>query len=87
MKVTPKTGQVVGVVQIADVDDDVVLVTDGGKLIRMGVGDIRVIGRQTQGVRLVRVDSGSGEKVASVALVAEVDTESMDDQETPEEGD
>jgi hypothetical protein len=38
-------------------------------------------------VRLVRVDSGSGEKVASVALVAEVDTESMDDQETPEEGD
>jgi DNA gyrase subunit A len=87
MKVTPKTGQVVGVVQIADVDDDVVLVTDGGKLIRMGVGDIRVIGRQTQGVRLVKVDSGSGEKVASVALVADVDTESMDDQETPEEGD
>ncbi|HIF64289.1 MAG TPA: DNA gyrase subunit A [Deltaproteobacteria bacterium] len=87
MKVTPKTGQVVGVVQIADVDDDVVLVTDGGKLIRMGVGDIRVIGRQTQGVRLVKVDSGGGEKVASVALVAEVDTESMADIETPEEGD
>ena len=76
-----------GVVQIADVDEDVVLVTDGGKLIRMGVGDIRVIGRQTQGVRLVKVDSGSGEHVASVALVAEVGTESIDDQETPEDGD
>ncbi len=73
--------------QFADVDDDVVLVTDGGKLIRMGVGDIRVIGRQTQGVRLVKVDSVRGEKVASVALVAEVDTEEMDEQETPEEGD
>ena len=45
------------------------------------------VNTETQGVRLVKVDSGSGEKVASVALVAEVDPGAMDDLETPEEGD
>jgi DNA gyrase subunit A len=70
MKVTDKTGPVVGVLQITDDDDEMMLVTDGGKLIRISARDLRVMGRNTQGVRLVSVDSEDNEVVASVAPVA-----------------
>jgi DNA gyrase subunit A len=73
MKVSKKTGPVIGVLQIRSGDDEIVLVTDGGKLIRISSSDIRVIGRNTQGVRLVRLggDDGATETVASVAPVAD----------------
>jgi len=47
----------------------VMLITDGGKVIRMPVHDISIIGRNTQGVRLI--DLAEGEKVVGVACVAE----------------
>jgi DNA gyrase subunit A len=68
LKVTEKTGPVNGVCQVLDTDD-VMLVTDGGKIIRMAVGEIRVIGRNTQGVRLIGLEEN--ERVASVARLAE----------------
>ena len=68
LKETDKTGPVIGVCQVLDTDD-VMLVTDGGKIIRMAVGDIRVIGRNTQGVRLIGLDDK--ERVASIARLAE----------------
>ncbi|HEX9204631.1 MAG TPA: DNA gyrase subunit A, partial [Candidatus Deferrimicrobiaceae bacterium] len=68
LKVTEKTGSVVGVCQVADADE-VMLVTDGGKIIRMAVGEIRVIGRNTQGVRLIGLSEE--ERVASIARLAE----------------
>jgi DNA gyrase subunit A len=68
LKVTEKTGPVVGVSQVLDTDD-VMLVTDGGKIIRMPVGEIRVIGRNTQGVRLIGLEEK--ERVASIARLAE----------------
>ncbi len=71
MKVTAKTGPVVGVLQIREDDQDIMLVTDGGKLIRIPAAGVRVIGRNTQGVRLVRVESDGSESVVSVAPVAE----------------
>ncbi len=72
MKVTKKTGPVVGVLKIADDDDEFIAVSSGGKLIRTSAADIRVIGRNTQGVRVVKLDSEDGrEQVASVALVAD----------------
>jgi DNA gyrase subunit A len=70
MKVTDKTGPVVGVLQICDDDDELMIVTDGGKLIRISARDMRVMGRNTQGVRLVTVDASGEEVVASVAPVA-----------------
>ncbi|RMF22372.1 MAG: DNA gyrase subunit A [Deltaproteobacteria bacterium] len=73
MRVTERTGPVVGVLQIADESEDVMLVTNGGKLIRIPVADVRVIGRNTQGVRLVHL-SEEGETVVSVAPVADKDT-------------
>ena len=68
LKVTEKTGTVTGVCQVLDTDD-VMLVTDGGKIIRMAVGEIRVIGRNTQGVRLIGLEEN--ERVASIARLAE----------------
>jgi DNA gyrase subunit A len=70
MKVTDKTGAVVGVAQVRP-DDEVMLVTDRGRLIRLRVSDIRVTGRNAQGVKLLEVDDG--ERVVSMARVAEAD--------------
>ena len=72
MKVTDKTGPVVGVRMVTD-DDDIMLVTDGGKVIRTPVRGISVIGRNTQGVRLI--DLTEGEKVVGVARLAEKEEE------------
>jgi DNA gyrase subunit A len=68
LKVTEKTGPIVGVTQVSG-GDDVMLVTDSGKIIRMGVDEIRVIGRNTQGVRLIGLQEN--ERVASLARLAE----------------
>ncbi|MFN8627601.1 MAG: DNA gyrase subunit A [Candidatus Binatia bacterium] len=68
MRVTDKTGPVVGVRMVTD-EDDIMLVTDGGKVIRTPVRGISVIGRNTQGVRLI--DLAEGEKVVGVARLAE----------------
>ncbi len=68
LKVTGKTGAVLGVAQVST-EDDVMLVTDGGKIIRMPVGEIRISGRNTQGVRLIGMEED--EHVASLARLAE----------------
>jgi DNA gyrase subunit A len=64
MKTTDKTGKVVGVRMVTD-EDQIMLVTSGGKVIRLRVSEIRIIGRNTQGVRLI--DLEEGERVVSVA--------------------
>jgi len=68
LRVTEKTGAVLGVAQVSE-DDDVMLVTDGGKIIRMPVREIRISGRNTQGVRLIGMEEN--EHVASLARLAE----------------
>jgi DNA gyrase subunit A len=85
MKTTDKTGKVVGVRMVTD-DDQIMLVTSGGRVIRLRVREIRLIGRNTQGVRLIELDEG--ERVASVARLAERDddTDSKDEVRPPESG-
>jgi DNA gyrase subunit A len=56
MRVTPKTGHVVGSVLVQP-EDDLLLLTSAGKIIRMNVSGISLVGRDTQGVTLVRMDS------------------------------
>ena len=73
MKVTDRTGPVVGVVQIVNEGEEVMIVTNGGKMIRIAVADIRVMGRNTQGVRLVKLGADQTEQVVSVAMVADQD--------------
>ncbi len=69
---TDKTGRVVGVQQVTD-DDQLMLVTNIGKIIRLRVKDIRVIGRNTQGVHLIGLEEG--ERVVSLARLAEKEEE------------
>ena len=68
MKATEKTGRVVGGQQVTE-DDQLMLITNTGKIIRLRIKDIRVIGRNTQGVRLI--DLEEGERVVSLARLAE----------------
>jgi DNA gyrase subunit A len=55
VKTTEKTGPMVCITEVMDTDD-VVIVTNGGKIIRQHASDIRVAGRNTQGVRLIRLE-------------------------------
>jgi DNA gyrase subunit A len=68
MDVTEKTGKVVGVLQVG-ADDQVVLITDHGKVIRLGVKQVRITGRNAQGVHLVKLEPG--EKLRAVSRLAE----------------
>jgi DNA gyrase subunit A len=70
MNVTEKTGKVVAVRQVGT-DEQVMLITDGGKVIRLNVKDVRITGRNAQGVHLVRLDQN--EHVRALAGLAEKD--------------
>ena len=65
-KITPKTGDIVGI-RIANGDEDVMLITDTGTIIRLKVSEVSVLGRATQGVTLIRTNDGG--KVVSIELV------------------
>jgi DNA gyrase subunit A len=68
IKTTERNGPVVYSCQVSDLDQ-LMIITDHGKIIRLRVADISVIGRNTQGVKLI--DLGEGEKVIGVAKVME----------------
>jgi len=72
MRTTDKTGEVVSMRQVKD-DDHLMLVTDTGRIIRLRMAELRVIGRNTQGVRLL--NTGAEERVVSLALLAEKEDE------------
>src|SRR5262249_17387984 len=57
MRVTEKTGPVIGVLIVTD-EDQIMLITTGGKLIRLRVSEVRQSGRNTQGVRLIGLEPG-----------------------------
>jgi DNA gyrase subunit A len=78
MKTTEKTGRVVGVQQVTE-DDQLMLVTNKGKIIRLRIKDIRLIGRNTQGVHLIDVEEG--ERVVSLARLAEKEEENGESEE------
>lgn len=65
-KITPKTGDIVGV-RITTDEEDVMLITEKGTIIRINVKDISVLGRSTQGVTLMRTSDGG--KVVSIETV------------------
>ncbi len=73
IKTTERNGPVVAAIRVVDAED-VMLITNRGMLIRMAAKDISVMGRNTQGVRLITLES-EGEAVVSVARVAETSEE------------
>jgi DNA gyrase subunit A len=68
VKLTDKNGTVTGIRHVHD-DDHILVVTERGIIIRMGVAEIRRIGRATQGVRLIRLDEG--DHVVSLAKLVD----------------
>lgn len=72
MKITDKNGPVVAVRQVKD-EDDLIIASDRGKVIRTRVSEISEVGRVAQGVRLISMDEG--ETVGAVAKIVEKDEE------------
>ena len=66
-KITPKTGEVIGIKIVNDADD-IMMITDTGTIIRMNVNEISILGRSTQGVTLMRTNEG---KVVSIEKITE----------------
>lgn len=66
-KVTPKTGDIVGI-RIATDEEDVMLITDNGTIIRLNVKDISILGRATQGVTLMRTNEGKVVSIEKISL-------------------
>ena len=64
-KITPKTGDIVGI-KIVSGNEDVMMVTDTGTIIRINVDEISILGRSTQGVTLMRTNDG---KVVSIETI------------------
>ncbi len=79
LKVTEKTGPVVGVKQVTD-DDHIMIITTEGTLLRIRVSELRIIGRNTQGVKLINLAPGN--KVSSVAKLAERDDGNDDNDDS-----
>ena len=74
-KITSKTGRLVGI-KIVTEEDDVMLVTDTGTVIRLNVKDISVLGRSTQGVTLMRTNEG---RVVSIEKIEAENKDMIDD--------
>jgi DNA gyrase subunit A len=80
IRTTDRNGPVVGVLSVRD-GDDIVLITTQGMVNRTHVSEIRVVGRNTQGVRIMNLNEG--DKIASIAKVArEDDTEPSREEES-----
>lgn len=73
LNITDKTGAVIAVKDVTD-SDDLMIINRSGVIIRMAVANLRVMGRATQGVRLIKIDEGD-----SIAAVAKVDVEEAPD--------
>jgi DNA gyrase subunit A len=78
LKANNKTGKLVSIMEVVD-DDDLMIITDRGIMIRQSIKKINVIGRNTQGVKLIRLDEGS-----SIASVTKVIKEDEEEEETIE---
>ena len=80
MKVGEKTGAVVGALTVRD-QDEVMLITVGGQMVRIPVQGIREAGRNTQGVKLIELDSG--DKLQAIASVIGEDKENSTIEDEP----
>ncbi|MDE0753806.1 MAG: DNA gyrase subunit A [Woeseiaceae bacterium] len=73
IQTTERNGRTVGAIQVAD-EDEVMLISSGGTLVRTPVSDISIIGRNTQGVTLIRVEEG--QRLVGLARIESIEDES-----------
>jgi len=87
MKTTEKTGKVVGALTVHD-EDELMLITVGGQMIRTRVKDVRETGRNTQGVRLMNLDDGDLLQAIAPVISDEADDDDgeTEDGENPDGG-
>lgn len=82
IKVSERNGHVIGAIQV-DETDQIMMITDAGTLVRTRVSEVSVVGRNTQGVTLIR--TAEDEKVVGLQRVAETDDdENIDDENANE---
>ncbi len=77
IRVTDKNGPVAGIVKVGD-QDELMISTSTGKIIRIAMKDVPVLGRSTQGVRLMGIDEG--EYITGIAPIAEKEAEEEESQ-------
>ena len=77
LKANDKTGKLISIMEVVE-DDDLMIITDTGIMIRQSVNRLNVIGRNTQGVKLLRLDKGS--QIASVTKVIKEDEEGEENE-------
>ena len=87
-KIVEKTGYLVGA-KLVHEDHDIMMITNEGIVIRIGVKDISIIGRNTSGVKLMNIDPNSNTRIASIAKVRDDEQnpeveDAIDEQETEE---
>ncbi len=70
IQTTERNGDTVGAIRVTD-DDEIMLISSNGTLVRTGVDDISVMGRNTQGVRLIRV--GEGQRLVGLARIEAIE--------------
>ena len=78
IKTSDRNGKVVGAIQVTD-DDEMMLISNKGTLVRARAVDVSIIGRNTQGVTLINI--AKGEKLVSVAKIAETEEEDSEGEE------
>lgn len=81
MQITQKTGSMIAIKAVRE-DDDLLITNRSGIMIRMAVSDVRVMGRATQGVRVIRV--GDKDEIADVAVVPHNPDSILEDSSTEE---
>lgn len=82
LKITEKTGELVSINNVTD-EDDLMIINKSGLTIRMDVADLRVMGRATQGVRLINIKNN--DSIAAVAKVVKEDEVSNEENESTSE--
>ena len=83
LRITAKTGPVMGILQVFD-EDDVMVMSDQGNLVRLPVGDIRPTGRNTQGVRLINLRAD--QRLVGAVRIEEDGEDDIDETDDTGEG-
>jgi DNA gyrase subunit A len=82
MQTTERNGDMVGAVQVGE-GDEIMLISNQGTLVRTRVGEISVLGRNTQGVRLINLRDG--EQLVGLERIVETEEDASDNQEESSE--
>ena len=84
LKANKKTGKLVAIMEVVD-EDDLMIITNKGIMIRQSIEHLNIIGRNTQGVKLLRLDERA--KIASVTRVIKEETDTINEEHENEDED